>query len=218
MREFPSPWVLLDVNMIALKPPCQRTSAYVGLAQLEYNYFMRDAIGLYVTPQALIEITEGSSVHTLGSTAMKRAMKCDLYHTRPIGTALTLSDQEANSNWCRMSDILFPNTSLQALTIQQRNDVTHLFFHYIAGGTSPLTSYVTADEKHILSKRAELAHEFSIRVESVNASWGRLQNSYDLYTADDLDLETMWSIASKQWDPNSQKGRQWLQIHGTTCR
>jgi hypothetical protein len=185
------PLFTLDVNQISLKQPTKLDPQYYGLPQLEWNYFQVPKVELCVTPETPTEITKGTNVESLGATAYNRFKKTELFKSRPAGTTLSLIDRQANTLWMGIKDILLPSVKNDQLTINQRADVSQLFFHTVAGSTMSNAAFITVDTD-FLQKRRDLERELRITIFTPTEAWNEYKNSYNLYQPTDAEVIGLW--------------------------
>ena len=121
--NYELPILTLDTGQIVLKDPSRWPPQMSGLGQLEWNYFKVPKVELCVTPQVPIEITQGTDIASLGSTAYNRFQKSQLFKSRPPRATLSLSEEESNKLLTGIRRILWPTAS--ELTVNQIGDVNY---------------------------------------------------------------------------------------------
>jgi hypothetical protein len=193
------PVFTLDVNQVALKAPSQRDARMRGLAPLEYNYFEVPHVELCLTPETDFEITQGTSVDSLGARAYERFQKSQLFKDRPAGLTLSLVDYQANDLWLGISDLLWPSVRHNQLTPNQRADVSQLFFHTIAGSTMSNAAFLTIDTNFHQNK-VELERELGIHVLTPTEAWDRYRGPYHLYQPSDEEEFQLWQEQNNYFD------------------
>jgi hypothetical protein len=194
--DFSKPTFTFDVNVIGIKSPSEWGDSMQGVAELEYNYLETNLIEIGVTPQTSGEIVVSPSLASAGSSEYARFTKSEFFKSRPPGTALTLSDQEADDTWCAIRGILWRTVSDEALTPNQRADVSQVFFHLSASGTLANSAFVTNDG-NFHEHRDEIQREFGIQILRPSEAWGTYQPRYDLYTPTDEEVIDMWHRQSR---------------------
>lgn len=182
------PLCTLDVNQVALKDPTQWGASMQGLAPLEWNYFEGESVELCVTPETAFEISKGQSVEELPYTGYRRLLKTEFFKSRPSGTTLSLSEQEANTLWGGIRSILWPTVTNEYLNPNQRADVSQLYFHTISSGSTCANATFLSIDNDILSKREIISQELGVTVLTPSEAWEEFQPAYGLYepTSDEI--------------------------------
>lgn len=188
--NYSLPTFTLDVNQIALKDPSKWPPQMEKLSCLEYNYFVDNKIELCVTPETIEEIKAGNSVENLGLLAYKRFQKSQLFKNRPDGTTLILNDEQPNTLWIGIRNILFPTVTDNDLTLNQKSDVNQILFHTIESGSLINSAFITIDN-NFHNHAPELHSELGINIFTPNEAWTRFQPEYNLYIPELNDIETL---------------------------
>lgn len=187
--DYDLPILTLDTGQIALKDLSRWPPEMNGLRQLEWNYFKIKNLELCVTPHVPIEITQGTEVGSLGSTAYNRFQKSQLFKSRPPGATLSLSEKESNTLWTGISDILWPTAN--ELTANQIGDVNQIFFHTVASGSIAQAAFVTVDtnfHKH----SDELKSTLGVTVFTPHQAWEEYQPRFNLYKPTEQEIMSLW--------------------------
>jgi hypothetical protein len=185
------PVFTLDVNQVALRAPATWPPVMTGLARLEWNYFELRKVELCVTPETDFEITQGTSVNSLGARAYERFQKSQLFKSRPAGLTLSLVEREANDLWLGIRHILWPTVSDKNLTLNQRADVSQLFFHTIAGSSMSNAAFLTSDS-NFHQRADEIERELGTYVLTPTEAWNQYRGPYDLYQPTDAEIARLW--------------------------
>jgi hypothetical protein len=182
------PVFTLDVNQVALKDPSQWTPSMQGLAPLEWNYFNTQQVELCVTPELQYEITGGQSLDALPWTAYQRFKKSQLFKSRPSGTTLSLTEQEASVLGNGVRGILWPTVPETGLTYKQRADVSELYFHTVANSTLSNAAFLTNDSD-FLSKASDIQSELGVTVMAPTPAWMEYQPKFNLYVPSPTEIQ-----------------------------
>ena len=167
------PVFTLDVNQVALKDPTTWPDSMRELAPLEWNYFEAGSVEMCVTPETAFEITKGVSLAELPWTAYQRFKKTEFLKSRPSGTTLTLSEQEANGLWNGTRDILWPTVPDHQLNPRQRADVSQLYFHTVASGSTAANSAFLTIDQNFINRRNDVRTGLGVSIMTPNEAWGR---------------------------------------------
>jgi hypothetical protein len=187
--DWEKPVLTLDVNQVALTEPRYWTAAMQGLAPLEWNYFWNQKLELCVTPETAEEITRGLAGS--GCTAYNRFKKSQLFKGRPNNVRLDLSEQDANTLWVGIRQILWPTVSEQALSSNQRSDVSQLYFHTIASGTIANSAFITIDHNYSM-KSGTISRELGVTVMTPSEAWEEYRPKYDLCQPTQSETQSLW--------------------------
>lgn len=189
--DYFKPTFTLDVNSVALKHPKNWPPFINGLAQLEYNYFEYEKIELCVTPQTQDEILQGYPISSLGSTAYSRFQKSQFFKSRPKGTTLSYTEQEADDVWLEIRQILFPSVNDENLFQNHRADITQLFYHLTVSGTLANSAFLTTDT-NFHNHSSEIKSELGVTIMNPHQAWEEYQPKYGLYIPKETEIDRFW--------------------------
>jgi hypothetical protein len=178
--DLGKPVFTLDVHGVALKDPATWPRTMQGLAPLEWNYFKTRQVELCVGPELPFEITGGQPLASMGWTGYQRYKKSQLFKSRPSGTTLSLTEQQANTLWNGVRQVLWPKVDAAALTARQRADVSELYFHTISNSTVANSAFLTCDG-NTLAKAREIRTELGAEVMTFTEAWEEYRPRYRLY-------------------------------------
>lgn len=184
------PLCTLDVNQVAIRPNFHLRPALRGLANLEYNYFEQRSVELCVTPETALEISQGTSVNSLGHAAYNRISKSELFKARPASTILNLTQQDADELWTDLRCSLWPGIQERRLLRNQISDIHQLFFHIVCSSTVANAAFVTLDD-NFLKRAPELNKRYGATVLSPNATWDTFMPRYNLVTPSDKQIDLL---------------------------
>jgi hypothetical protein len=71
--------------------------------------------------------------------------KSQPFKSRPSGTTLSLTQQEASTLWNGIRNIIWPRVAEDRLTYKRRADVSELYFHTIANSILSNSAFLTND-------------------------------------------------------------------------
>ena len=194
--NYDIPTFTLDVNQVALKDPSAWPAQMSKLIHLEWNYFQDSKVELCVTPETSQEITQGVSPENLGAIAYARFRKSQLFKSRPAGTTLTLSEQDSNTLWLGIRDILYPTVDDSNLSSNQRSDVSQIFFHTVTSGSLANSAYLTIDQ-NFHNHATELCSELGITILTPNQAWEYFQPKYDFNTPTEKEIKKFFNDQQK---------------------
>lgn len=189
--NWEKPVFTLDVNQVALKEPSTWSSELEGLAQLEWNYFGTQQVEMCVTPESPFEITKGVDQSQMGWNAYNRFQKSLLFKSRPDGVRLNLSQQDANSLWGEVRQILWPTVTDQLLSITQRSDVSQLYFHIIASGAIANSAFITIDHNFAANANT-IQKNLGVTVLNPSQAWEEYRPKFSLQEPSASDMQLMW--------------------------
>jgi len=152
-----------------------------GLAPLEWNYFEAGRVELCVTPETAFEITKGASLGDLPYTGYRRFKKTEFFRSRPSGTTLSLSEQEANELWNGTREIIWPSLRAEDLSHRQRADVSQLYFHTVASGSTCANAAFLTVDQNFLKHRTDIQSGLGVAIMTPDQAWVRYSDEYELY-------------------------------------
>ena len=161
-----------------------------GLAPLEFNYFNTNQVELCVTPELPFEITKGQDLASLPWTAYRRFKKSQLFKSRPSGTTLSLSEQDADILWGGIRDVLWPSVTDGALTAKQRGDVSELYFHTVSNSTVANSAFLTCD-RNTLSNADDIRDGLGVNVMTFTDAWEEYRPRFQLYEPTMPEIQTL---------------------------
>jgi len=177
--DLGKPVFTVDVHGVALRDPSAWPEPLQGLAPLEWNYFKSGRVALCVTPELQYEITRGQDLASLPWTAYQRYKKSQLFKSRPSGTTLSLTAQDADTLWTGISDILWPRIPRGELNTRQRADVSQLYFHTVANSSVTDSAFLTCDG-NTLGKTNIIRAELGVNVLTFTDAWDDYQPRFSL--------------------------------------
>ena len=177
--DLGKPIFTVDVHGVALRDPSAWPQPLQGLAPLEWNYFQSGKVELCVTPELQYEIARGQDLATLPWTAYQRYKKSQLFKSRPSGTTLSLTEQEASTLWNGITDILWPDIPAADLHARQRADVSELYFHTVSNSTVSDSAFLTCDG-NTLTKTETIRAELGVNVMTFTDAWEEYQPRFGL--------------------------------------
>mgnify|MGYP005848931065 CR=1 FL=1 len=190
------PTLTLDVNQIPLNSPEKLSEVhqgeYTGLLNFEWNYFKRQSVELCITPQTYSEITQGKPLNDIGAVANQRLIKSSFYKNRPENVRLNLSEPEANNLWLDMRRDLFPNVSDSAINENQKSDVTQIFLHTVASGSTATNAAFITRDKNFLEKYEKFESKYGVQIITANDAWSFYKPKYSLYAPTEDEQRELW--------------------------
>jgi hypothetical protein len=187
------PSFTLDVNQIPLKPPPPDDADRQGLVGLEWNYFRTRLVELCVTPAATLEISAGYSLANMGSQAVRRLHKSQLFKNRPPGVVLDLSPADSDDLWSEMRHDLFPTVADRQLTEGQVADVHEIFLHTVSAGSSASNSVFLTKDEDFLAHSALFNDKYGVTIMPPATAWSTFRADYGLQAPTESDAYSLWA-------------------------
>ena len=178
--DLGKPVLTLDVHGVALRDPATWSATMQGLAPLEWNYFKTGQVELCVGPELTFEITGGQSLSSVGWRGYQRFKKSQLFKSRPSGATLSLTEQQANTIWTGVRQILWPRVKDVALTAKQRADVSEVYFHTVANSTLSNSAFLTCD-RNTLRKSSIIQKDLGVAVMTFTEGWQEYRKKFSLH-------------------------------------